>query len=210
VKQKGKKSESSTAKTFGIWGFVAFFVLLSLVGVAALLFLGTPNSPTEPVVGELTPNTLLATSSTTASTSATENKVSNTVPGGGPAPAGVNQVLSSPGSLSFTYEIPPGFDVQQAQTAVAPIRTRVVPNESAITAVVSCAQSSQEQLAQVSVSETAQSVTLAAVVLVPPNAPDCGAAVVPKEVTLPLASPIAQRTVLVVPPGTKVPQLGSV
>ena len=51
--------------------------------------------------------------------------------------------------------------------------------------------------------------TLAAVVLVPPNAPPCSAAAVPREVTLPLAAPLGQRTVLVVPPGTEVPQPNS-
>ncbi|MEX0767746.1 MAG: hypothetical protein WD029_04665 [Microthrixaceae bacterium] len=209
MKPKPKKSAGGPSKTFGIWGFVAVFTLLALLGVGALLILGSPNSPTEPVVGDLTPNTSLATTSSSSSVPNPQGVVSNTIPGGGPPPPGVNQVLSSPDSLSFTYAIPSDFPVQQAQTAVAPVRTRVLPNEAAITAVISCAQSSQERLAQVSISETAQSVTLAAVVLVPPNAPACAAAEVPKEVTLPLAAPLGQRTVLVVPPGTKVPQLGS-
>ncbi|MEI7885798.1 MAG: hypothetical protein WCJ04_00245 [Actinomycetes bacterium] len=208
-----QKRTDGKGKTFGIWGFVSLFVLLAAAGLAALLLIGSPNTPTEPVTGDLTPNTSLTTTSLTTTSlleaAAPSGEVSNTLPGGAAAPEGVSQVLSSPGSLSFAFQVPPEFSVSQAQTAVAPVRTRTSPQESSITAVISCAVSSEEVLAQVSVSETSQSVTLAAVVLVPPNAPPCSAAAVPREVTLPLAAPLGQRTVLVVPPGTEVPQPNS-
>jgi hypothetical protein len=59
VKHQTRNKSLRQGKTFGIWGFVATFVLIALVGLAALLVIGTPNTPTEPVSGDLTPNTSL-------------------------------------------------------------------------------------------------------------------------------------------------------
>ncbi len=130
-----------------------------------------------------------------------------TFPGGEPAPPDVTKVLRQDGSTSLSFQIAQGALGDNPHALVPPIRTKVPANSSSITIWISCAQSSRESLAQVSVSETDRQVTVAAIVLVPANSVGCDSSAAPRELTVPLQSPVGNRTVTVVPANTKLPDI---
>ncbi|MGB3410017.1 MAG: hypothetical protein WBA45_02370 [Microthrixaceae bacterium] len=130
-----------------------------------------------------------------------------TYPGGQPAPTGVREVLRKDGSISLSFRISEDRLGDSPQALVPPMKTKVPAKGSSITVWVSCARSSRESLAQVSVSETDRMVTVAAVVLVPANAVGCDNSAEPRELTIPLESPVGSRSVTVLPTSTKLPDM---
>jgi hypothetical protein len=159
-----------------------------------------------------------ASSSTTSSTSTTAAAGSTsgqsadpsapvTVPGGGPAPEGVREVLTAEDATSYTFDISSEFPAAGATTAVAPTRVTPAADGTSLTASVGCAASAQEVLGQLSVNEGAAAVTVVAVVLVPAGGAPCDPAAAPREVTVPLTQPLGTRAVVVVPAGTPIAQI---
>lgn len=130
-----------------------------------------------------------------------------TYPGGQPAPTGVREVLRKDGSISLSFRISEDRLGDNPQALVPPMKTKVPAKGSSITVWVSCARSSRESLAQVSVSETDRTVTVAGVVLVPANAVGCDNSAEPRELTIPLESPVGNRSVTVLPTSTKLPEI---
>jgi hypothetical protein len=210
-------------RSYGIWGFVALFVVLAIIGGLVLFVGGTPRSPTEQVGAVQTPNTTLvvpttrtysageepAPSSTVApsdpaapSDSATPPapSVPVTVPGGAAAPEGVREVLRADQATSFTFDVPEQLITSGADPVVVP--TRVEPGgEAELRLWLSCARTSDELLAQVSIDESGSVVTVLAVALAPAGGAPCDPAAPPRELVLPLARPLDGRTVSVVPAG---------
>ncbi len=70
-----------------------------------------------------------------------------------------------------------------------------------------CARSADEFLAQVVVTEDVRSVSFAAISVVPPDSLPCGDGAEPRRVELQLLEPLGERSVVVVPAGTEVPEL---
>ncbi len=132
-----------------------------------------------------------------------------TYPGGQPAPTGVREVLRKDGSISLSFRISEDRLGPSPQALVPPMTTKVPAKGSTITVWVGCARSSRESLAQVSVSETDRTVTVAGVVLVPANAVGCDNSAEPRELTIPLESPVGNRSVTVLPTSTKLPDIKS-
>ena len=207
------------------------FAVIGLVGLAGVLMVGSPRTPTVQLAGTQTldprtrdttvpgesasgvegalssvPVTTAAAPATTATTVPVSSTTPPTVtlPGGAAAPAGVREVLRTEDSTSFTFDVPPEL-VSGSATAVPPTRVAFSADGNAVSVFVSCAASASEVLALVSVTEAEGSITVLAVVLVPDGGPPCDLAVPPREVTVPLAAPAAGRTLTVVPAGTAVP-----
>lgn len=207
------------------------FAVIGLVGLAGVLMVGSPRTPTVQLAGTQTldprtrdttvpgesasgvdgalssaPVTTAAAPATTATTVPVSSTTPPTVtlPGGAAAPAGVREVLRTEDSTSFTFDVPPEL-VSGSATAVPPTRVAFSSDGNAVSVFVSCAASASEVLALVSVTEAEGSITVLAVVLVPDGGPPCDLAVPPREVTVPLAAPAAGRTLTVVPAGTAVP-----
>ncbi|HTN99438.1 MAG TPA: hypothetical protein VL068_02085 [Microthrixaceae bacterium] len=130
-----------------------------------------------------------------------------TFPDGRPAPTGVTEVLRQDGTISLSFAVTSDRLGDNPQTLVPPMKTRVSDDGTHITVWVSCARSSRESLAQVSVSETAQIVTVAGVVIVPANAVGCDPSAKPRELVIPLQSPAGNRSVVVLPTSTKLPDI---
>ena len=207
------------------------FAVIGLVGLAGVLMVGSPRTPTVQLAGTQTldprtrdttvpgesasgvegalssvPVTTAAAPATTATTVPVSSTTPPTVtlPGGAAAPAGVREVLRTEDSTSFTFDVPPEL-VSGSATAVPPTRVAFSADGNAVSVFMSCAASASEVLALVSVTEAEGSITVLAVVLVPDGGPPCDLAVPPREVTVPLAAPAAGRTLTVVPAGTAVP-----
>ena len=208
------------------------FAVIGLVGLAGVLMVGSPRTPTVQLAGTQTldprtrdttvpgesasgvdgalssaPVTTAAAPATTATTVPVSSTTPPTVtlPGGAAAPAGVREVLRTEDSTSFTFDVPPELVSESATTAVPPTRVSFSADGNAVSVFVSCASSASEVLALVSVTEAEGSVTVLAVVLVPEDGPPCDPAAPSREVTVPLAAPAAGRTLTVVPAGTAVP-----
>lgn len=130
-----------------------------------------------------------------------------TYPGGEPAPDDATEVLRSDGTTSISFRLGRDPLGEKLQALVPPMKTKVSKDSSSITVWISCAQSSRESLAQVSVSETDRQLTVAAVVLVPPNSIGCNSSAAPRELVIPLESPVGNRAVVTTPAYTKLPDI---
>jgi hypothetical protein len=186
-------------RTYGIWWFVAAFVLLGAVGLAALLLVG--NSTSETV--QLPLDTTTSVTTTTAAPGATTASV--TVPGGAPAPEGVREVVSSGGATSYAFTTTEELASVPVRTVVGRATAVPTPEGTSLAVTVDCTVAEGEALAQLSITEDASSVTVLPAVLAPVSAPACVAGTVLRQVTVPLASPIGSRQVVLVPAGTEVP-----
>jgi hypothetical protein len=185
-------------RTYGIWGFVAAFALLGLVGMVLLLLGVASGGGTSQVP---TRQTLPDRATSTTSTSTTQDT------SGAQLPDGVTEVLSEGGTTSYVFGPPTGADTTSLQPAVAPTTVRVADDGRTATLAIGCARSSEEFLAQVVVTEGDQTVTFASITVAPPGAPPCAPGAATRQVELGLVAPVADRAVVVVPPGAEVPSL---
>lgn len=187
----GPVQDGEGSRSYGIWGFVAAFAALGLVGVVLLLLAGS-GGPTTQLD---TPQTLPETTTSVE------------------LPDGVSDVLVDGGTAAYVVEVPDAVedvtDLEGAEAVVAPLSVRVDDAGRLATLEIGCAGSAQEVLAQVIVTSGEDAVTFAAVSLVPPGGPDCDDAVAPRTLELPLSEPLGRRAVVVVPQGTEVPDLGT-
>jgi hypothetical protein len=220
-------STGGAERTYSIWGLLALFAVIGITGLLALILVAFPRSPTTQVAGHATRNTVPGASASGATASspgvgrvdpdaappltsdpATANPAGPvTVPGGAAAPTGVREVLVSDGATSFTFDVASDFPADGATTAVAPLRVVPGTDGASLNASIGCGTSSQEVLAQLSLSETTSAVTVIAVVLVPVGGAPCDPAAAAREVNVPLSKPLGARSVVVVPAGTPIPQL---
>ncbi len=187
-------------RTYGIWGFVAAFASLGLVGMVLLLLGvassgGTSQVPTRQTLPDRVTSTTSTPTSSTKDTS------------GAQLPDGVTEVLSEGGTTSYVFAPPSGADTTSLQPAVAPTTVRVAADGRTATLAIGCARSSEEYLAQVVVTEGDQTVTFASITVAPPGAPPCAPGAPTRQVELELVAPVADRAVVVVPPGAEVPSL---
>ncbi len=187
--------------------FLGVFTAMAVVGVIALIVVGFPAGPTEvlPTPQTLPPERDAATTTTPVADAA--------FPDGSPAPAGVSEVLVADRSTSLSFEIPDDLDVDALRPAVAPVDAAAVGDGNgdpeAISVRVQCAESVDEVLAQISVSESDEAITVLAVVLVPDDGAPCDSVASGDGpvVEIPLLDPIGARPIEVVPAGTPVPDL---
>jgi hypothetical protein len=185
--------EQGEERTYSIWGFVAAFVLMCVVGIA-LLLLGVGSDGGTEVVP--VPQTLPDRASTTTTQQPVE------------VPDGVREVLRSEDTTSWVFDTPAAaVDGSELTAVVAPMRVTVSPDGTTASLVIDCAQSSEELLAQVVVTEGDSAVTFAAVALAAPGAPPCSESSAPRAVELALPEAIGDRAVVVVPAGTTLPEL---
>jgi hypothetical protein len=184
------------ARTYGIWWFALAFVVLGAVGLFALLTIGSPKTPTVQL-----PAASTTEPSTTSSTDPASAPV--TMAGGAPAPDGVDSVVTAGDATTFTFSLAAGTSQTPFTAAVPPTTATADAADDALDVIVSCA-SAGDQLAEITVTESATGVTVLPVVLVPAAAPPCSGQVV-RTVRIPLRSPLAGRPVTVVPAGTSVP-----
>lgn len=184
--------EQGEERTYSIWGFVAAFGLMCVVGIV-LLLLGVGSDGGTEVVP--VPQTLPDRASTTTTQAPVE------------LPDGVREVLRNDDTTSWVFDTPAAVDGAQLTATVAPMRVTVSPDGRTASLVIDCAQSSEELLAQVVVTEGDSAVTFAAVALAAPGAPPCGASSPPRAVELALPEAVGDRAVVVVPAGTELPEL---
>lgn len=218
-------------KTYSIWGFVACFSLLGVVGIVLLLTMGSPGAPTEQVgtrqtlaeevsapdaVGkDVAASSSSTTTSTTTSTTepersstSTSTPPADTVPPSQGTADGVTQVLTADGSTSYVFRAPSGVELTTLETVVAPMTLRLSEDSGTAYLSVGCARSADEFLAQVLVQESESLVTFVAIAVAPPGGAPCPATSTPRQVELKLTSPIAGRALSVIPWGTPVPPVG--
>jgi hypothetical protein len=210
---RGKGGERTGERTYGIWGFVAFFTLLCLIGVLLLVFGGGSGSGTTQVPTRQTLPEAAGTGSTTsvddgsATDGGTDGGTDGTTPSGAALPDGVTSVLSEGGTTSWAFRPPAGADTTSLEPVVAPTTVRIGADDRSATLTIGCARSAEEFLAQVVVTEGEQSVTFAAIAVVPPDSAPCAAGAAPRTVEIELVEPMAGRSVVVVPAGSTVPAL---
>lgn len=193
----GVAADGEQQRTYSHWVVLAVLMVIGVVGLAGLFLLGGGRSSTEQLAVDQT------TSTTT--TTVPETVPAVTVPGGAPAPEGVQDVLVDGPVTSYAFTTPP-------ELAQVPIRT-VVPRSTAtvsaagteVTVVVECSVGVGEALAQLTLTEDASSLTVLPVTIGPADAPACPADAAPRTITVPLSEPLGSRSVVVVPGGTQVP-----
>lgn len=184
--------EQGEGRTYGIWGFVAMFAMVALVGVVLLVLDGGSGGPTVVVPVEQT----------------LPDRATSTTAFDEPLPDAVSEVLRDGGTTSFVLEPPAGVTDDGSWSAVvAPMRVTVSPDGEDASLSIECARSSEEFVGQVIVTEGDTAVTFAAVALVPAGGPGCATGSAPRTLEVPLSEPLADRAVVVVPAGTEVPEL---
>lgn len=133
-----------------------------------------------------------------------------TLPDGRPAPDGVAEVLVDGEITSYVLTPPPTVtDPGRMEPVVAPMGLAQFDGGSEIRLTIGCARSSQEFLAQIAVTEAADTVTFVAIALAPAGGPPCVPGATPMELFLPLREPVGDRTIVVVPPDSPVPRVGT-
>jgi hypothetical protein len=185
-------------RTYSIWGFVVAFVVLGAIGLFAVLAIGNTRSGTVQ----------LPTRQTTSTTSVPETTPTTppvTVPGGAPAPEGVQEVIVDGGVTSYAFATPAELAQIPVRAVVPPATVTPSADGRELVVGVSCAVAVGESLAQITVTTDPATVTVLPVTLAPANAPPCDPTAAPRQVTLPLGEPLGARPVIVVPGGTEVP-----
>ena len=180
------RNRSEGPRTISFWVIAAIAVVLFVVGMVMFIGGDTKGATTQLDVSQRTPQ-----------------PTGPTLADGSAAPEGVAEVLESDGALTFALEPPAGWsDVQgEPVTAVAPVEVEQVDDGSALELSVACASSADEYLAQVGLTESASSITVMAVAVLPVDGAPCDPATPPREFRLPLQEPVGSRTVVVVPAG---------
>jgi hypothetical protein len=205
--------EDSEPRSYSIWILVAIFTALAVGGLIVLIFIEAEPELVQLQVPQTLPDEPTTTTSVdgdapTPPTDAT----APTLPGGAPAPDGVVDVVVTNGTTSLTFAPPQGVTPPADGVGVA--WDRIVPATSATPAGggnelivrVECTVSAGEFPERITITETAADVTVTAVVMVPPDGPPCPAEGGSTAVTVPIASPLGDRTVTVVPAGSEIPE----
>jgi hypothetical protein len=131
-----------------------------------------------------------------------------TLPDGRPAPEGVAEVLVDGELTSYVLTPPPAVaEPSRMEPVVAPMGLAQFDGGSEVRLTIGCARSSEEFLAQVAVTEAADTITFVAIALAPRDGPPCVPGATPIELFLPLREPVGGRTIVVVPPDSPVPGL---
>lgn len=198
-------------RTYSIWPIAIVFVLIGAIGLGALLLKGSPSTPTETIPAFTTTTGPAGVGDDPADQSTTGSSTTAapvTVPGGGPAPEGVTDVLVSGGVTTFAFAVPESFETVPSVAAVARATVAVTADDSGLEISTSCAASDEEALAQVAVTITPSSVTVLPVVVAPSDGPPCAGQETTRQVVLPLGQPVAGRPITVVPFGTAIPPPG--
>jgi len=208
-------------RSYALWGPVAVFVLLAMVGLGLLIFGGGSDTSTVQVPvsqtfpddadeGVLPENNADGSDGTDSDGADPEGAAPAADPSGGgapPLPEGATEALRDGASTSYSFRPPPGVDGASLDAVVAPLRVSVGADGRTAELLVGCARSTDEFLAQVVVTEAGPSVSFAAIAVVPPESPPCGDGDEPRRVELQLLEPLGGRSVVVVPAGTEVPEL---
>lgn len=198
-------------RTFSIWPIAVVFVLLGAVGLAAILLIGSPSTPTGTIPAFTTTTGPVGVGDDPADQSTTGSNTTAapvTVPGGAPAPEGVTDVLVSGGVTTFAFAVPETFETVPSVAAVARATVAVTADGTGLEITTSCAASDEEALAQVAVTINPSSVTVLPVVVAPSDGPPCAGQETTRQVVLPLGQPVAGRPITVVPFGTAIPPPG--
>lgn len=216
-RQARRAAEPARDRTYSIWGPITLFVALGVLGLGILLFVGTdpgsvqlktPQTMPEGAGSDLEPAADEAPSAPTAhsgdSNTTSLSQPTPTLPDGSEAPAGVQDVVVRDGSISLTFAPPAGMDAGDLaswEPVIPPLTATATEDGSGVVVTVQCARSSEEHLAQLIVAESDAAVTIAAAVLVPPDAPPCGEGA-PLVTSVPLTAPLGDRPVAVMPANT--------
>ncbi len=182
-------------RTFGIWWLVALFVALTVAGTLVFIVVGSPSGPTV---------TLPASTAPAAVVSTTTPPGSATFDDGRPTPDGVSEVLVVDGTTSLSFTAPARVDLDSYEPVVPATAADAESDGISLRLTVACATSSDGFLAQITITETDDLVSVLAVSLDPPDGPPC-APDQRTEVVVQLASPLGARTLVVAPAGTAVP-----
>ncbi len=212
-------NDDRRGRTYSSWWFLVAFTVLAGLGLAALLLVGTPSSPTEIVpTAQTLPDENVAfddeiDSTTTTSTTVDEEAEAEPSPPEPPpdgrptfgdgtlAPAGVTEVLLDGDTTVVAFELPEGTDPGAFEPRVAPVSAAILDDGRALRVRVGCAASADELVAQLSIVEAVDGVTLTALVLLPPAGGPCVPGAEGASVEVPLRVPLDGRTVRVTPPG---------
>ncbi len=190
-------------RTYSIWPILIGFLVLAAIGVAGLVKLGSPSSPTETLPPFATTTTVASEPSADAP-AAGDDAPEPTAPGGASLPDGVTDVTSAGGVTTYVYGERPDPPDDSAVAVVA--RGQVVPgvDDGSIVVDVSCTVADGELLAQVTVTETATAITVRPVVVASQGAAPCTATSPGRQLELPLQAPVGGRTLELDPAGTVV------
>ncbi len=184
-------------RTYGIWWFALGFVALGVIGLMGFLVLGSSSSPTVQLPGS-------STTEAPTTTAAPVTAAPVTIPGGAVAPDGVSDVVSTGGTTTYSFSMSDSVAQSPYSAAVPPTTATPAAGDTGLDLTISCAGTSGDVLAEITVTETPTSIVVLPVVLVPANAPPCTGLVL-RTLTVPLTAPLAGRPVDVVAAGTPVP-----
>jgi hypothetical protein len=200
--------EDGAGRTYGLGLFITVFVLIALAGLIALLVLGGGGGPTQQLSTRQTVSpTTSPDTDESGGGSDTASEGEATMPDGSPAPDDVQEVRTEDGVTSYVFEVPSGVTPSELEPSVAPTRAQLLEDGSGLVLQIGCAASAEEFLAQVSVGETEDTVTVAAVSLAPAGAAPCADDAATRRLQVPLAENGGDRSIVVVPPGTDIPDL---
>jgi hypothetical protein len=192
-------SDVEKERTYSIWPFLLLFVVLGFGGLFGFLILGNPTTPTDTIPP-------FTSAPTTSTTEAPDDTTPVTAPGGAAVPERVRDVVVDGDSTSYAFEVPETLATAPLRAVVA--RAQAVPDAAGTSLVVdvACTASADEALAQITVTETAESVTVLPVAVMGADATaPCAPDAAPRQVVLPLRAALGGRGVVLVPAGTPVP-----
>jgi len=215
-------NDDPRGRTYSSWWFLVVFAVLAGLGLAGLLLLGTPSSPTEILptaqtfpdgwdAAEDGDGDGVPTSTSAAPDAASDGSAPSppdpptggapTFADGTPAPDGVTEVLLDDDATVLAFALPEGTDPGAFAPRVAPVSAAILEDGRVLGVRVGCAASADELLAQLAIVEAGDGVTLTAVSLVPPDGAPCVPGTEAAFVEVPLRAPLQGRSVRVTPPG---------
>ena len=202
-----RTDDDGTTRTYGPWGLVWVFAGLALLGLFVLLFI----RPTEDESVRVPTSQTLPDGyeDPTAATEPGEGSAP-TLPGGAPLPEGVSSVDVRDGTISLTFDPPPGATTDSGE--LAPGWTAQIGAASAeptaggdeLVVRVPCSRAQDEFLAQLTITESDTAVTVAAVVVAPDGGGPCVDTQDRHVYTLRLTEPLGDRQLTIVPEGTPI------
>ena len=192
--------DEKVVRTYSPMAVLAGFLVVGVIGLALLIFAGaSERTPTEQVATDDT--VVIATStSTTPSPATTAGPL--TFPDGSPVPEDITGVLSEPGSVTYTYAVPPELTGTDSARAVAPTLIEPANDGTALAVTVTCAVSTGSVPAEIHVVEDPLEIRVTVVAAGKRLGQPCQPFDVIETVTVPLEAAIGQRQILATPPGT--------
>jgi len=190
-------TEEDGPKTVSIWWFVLVFVLAGSIGLYWFLTHGNPHAPTEQLNPPTTTTALAAEPEATTPIP--------TMPDGTKAPSDISAVLSQDGTVSYSFNIPDELARVPVRATVGRAVVEQNPDANGLSVRVDCTAGAGEDVAQITVSESTDTVTVLPIVLTPQDAPACQQGLQIERIVLPLTTPLGTRDIVVAPPGTEVP-----